>query len=82
MSKVVKKFPVNPRAKYDWSKWADGKIHQCLKGTDFATEAKAFSMTARKYAERHNLKLESRIEGDSVYIKFVNPAKLKKVRKV
>lgn len=82
MSEVVKKFPSN-RSKYDWEKWKDGLIHQCVKGTDFQTEATAFSSAARKHAERYGLGFEGRIEGDSVYIRFiiVKNRRLKKAAK-
>lgn len=73
MSDIVRKFPGSARAKYDWPKWIDGEIHRCRKGRDFDTSADTFSMAARKYASRHNLRCEARIDGDSVYLKFIDP---------
>lgn len=76
MSEVVKKFPAGSRAKYEWSKWTDGQIHECHKGTDFLTGAKSFSMAARKYAERNSLKFSGRVEGDTVFIQFTKTKKI------
>lgn len=84
MSTVIEEFPAQPMGrppKYDWSKWADGRVHVCKAGKDFDCTAPSFRAlvhaTARSLSKQQGrpVKAKANISKDAskVTIQFFEP---------
>jgi hypothetical protein len=58
----------NPRAKYPWDVWFDGKLHVLTRGVDFDKSAHNFQITALNTARRKDVFLRSSVQRDRVRI--------------
>lgn len=77
MSRIVEDWPPpNGFArKYEWSKWADGNIHELTRGEDFEVDPYSFKHAALKHAEKNGLRFSSTIRGGRIWIRFLFAAR-------
>lgn len=61
-----------PASKYDWAKYADGRVWVFTKGDDFVVTAKSFRTQAYNYGHRNNISVRtSTIDGgEKVIVQF------------
>lgn len=61
--------PNNP-PRYPWPEWSDGKKWRATRGVDFTCSVNGFRSSLYRYANRHMLDVEVRLEGESVEFQF------------
>ena len=59
------------RAKYPWDEWLDGSTWKLTRGTDFICSTSSMSTGAVQKGLRMGLKVETRMAGDTVWIRAV-----------
>jgi len=64
--------PRGPRAKYQWAKYADGKVWTFTRGEDFTITAKSLRAQAHNYALKHGLMARTATlnDGNTVMVQF------------
>lgn len=55
-------------AKYPYDDWFNGKVWRITRGVDFDIPAKSMQINLYAAASRYDLKLRTRLEGDSALI--------------
>lgn len=72
MAKTLDSFPFTGRtsSKYPWDTWADGKIWELQRGTDFRGSTRSFQATASSYAQRRRIKVRTHTTEDIVVLQF------------
>ena len=72
-------FPPRRRARWDFSRVADGQVYLLRKGRDFEVEVESLVIAARRWAREHGYRLTTRSEFDErqegrpkvgVYVRF------------
>jgi hypothetical protein len=50
----------NARAKYDFSKWADGEAWKFVKGEDYTSSTESFRVNVKRWAKDNGFAVEAR----------------------
>jgi hypothetical protein len=54
---------------YPWNDWLDGRVWKLRRGEDFPSESRTFGNMAQACGARHGVKVETRTDGDVIYIR-------------
>jgi hypothetical protein len=60
---------VGRRPTYPWDEWLDGRIWKLTRGEDFRPEPRYFGNMAQASGARRGVKVETRVDGDVLYIR-------------
>ncbi len=55
-----------PRPKYPWDEWLDGGTWRITRGADFDVKVASMRKAVFLAAQKHGLRIETRLEGDSL----------------
>jgi hypothetical protein len=74
MAEVVDELPkVNGQLgrppTYPWAEWLDGRVWKLTQGEDFSSKPRIFGNMARGSGARRGVKVETRVDGDVLYIR-------------
>jgi hypothetical protein len=73
VAEVVDKLPKSRRGGsspfYPWAEWLDGRVWKLTQGEDFPSKPRIFGNMARASGARRGVKVETRVDGDDLYIR-------------